>query len=414
MKNDGGSRTATLIDDSPFEELGQGRDFTLLEIVTTLALRKRFIAKVTLGATLVGCLGAVLMPYRYTAVTKILPPQQSQSSAVALLNSLGNNPIGALAATAGKDLGIKNPAELYLGILKTRPIADALIHRFNLQKVYRARDMTGARHDLAAHTDMVVQKEGLISVSVQDRDKKLAADLANGYIAEVRELTKGLAFTEASQRRLFYEEQLKAAKDELIDAEAGFKQSQEKNGILQVDAQAKVLIEGVGALRAHLVAKQVELEALRSYATDQNPEVAIIQRELAGLQSELHRLEKQGSGSDIYELSLKNAPEAGLAYLRALREVKYREALFELLTKQYAAARLDEARDAPLVQIVELAIEPERCSFPHPALLVPLFSGLGFLVACLLITITMAVARARADPRQAENLRALRAAIFGR
>jgi len=412
MKTDGGSRTSTLIDDSPFDELGPGRDFTLLEIVTTMALRKRFIAKITLGATLVGCLGAFLMPYRYTSVTKILPPQQSQSSGAALLNSLGSNPIAALAASAGRDLGIKNPAELYVGILKTRPIADALIRRFDLQKVYRARDMTGARNDLAAHTDMMIQKDGLISVSVMDRDKKRATDLANAYVAEVRDLTRGLAFTEASQRRLFYEEQLKAAKDELINAEAAFKQAQEKSGILQVDAQAKVLIEGVGSLRAHLVAKQVELQALRSYATDQNPEVAIIQRELAGLQLELNRLERQGPGSDIYELSLKNAPEAGLAYLRAFREVKYREALFELLTKQYAAARLDEARDAPLIQIVEPAIEPDRSSFPNPVLLVPLLSVVGFLVACLLITISMAMARACADPRQAENLRALRAALF--
>jgi len=138
------------------------------------------------------------------------------------------------------------------------------------------------------------------------------------------------------------------------------------------------------------------------------------QRELAGMQMELSRLEKQSNGSDIYDLSLKNAPGAGLAYIRALRELKYREALFELLVKQYASAKMDEARDAPMVQIVEPAIEPDRSSFPHRPLMIVLSSALGFLAACLIVSVGMSVSRARADPRQAEQLRSLRAAFFGK
>ncbi len=411
MSTDGGHGTMTMIEDDAFEETGHGNSFTLLEIATGLALRKRFIAKITLVATLLGVIVAVLLPTRYTAVTKIIPPQQSQSSTAALLSTLSNNPIGALVAGASKDL-IKNPSDLYVGILKTRPIADALIHRFDLQKVYRDRDMTSTRKDLADFTDIVAGKDGLITVAVEDKDKKRAAAMANAYVEEVRGLTKGLALTEASQRRLFYEEQVKEAKDSLSNAEAEFKQAQEKSGILMVDAQAKVLIEGVGALRAHIVAKQVELQALRSYATDQNPEVAIIQRELAGMQAELTRLEKQSNGSDIYNLSLKNAPGAGLAYLRALRELRYREALFELLIKQYASAKMDEARDAPLIQVVEPAIEPDRSTFPHRTLIILLSAVLGLLVACLVVSVSMRVSRA--DPRQAEQLRSLRAAFLGK
>jgi len=264
MSTDLGRGTMTVIKTDTFDETGQENSFTLLDIATGLALRKRFIALFTLAATLLGGIVAVLLPTRYTAVTKIIPPQQAQSSAAALLSSLGTNPIGALVAGAGKDF-TKNPGDLYVGILKTRPIADALIHRFDLQKVYRDRDMTSTRKDLAGYTDIVAGKDGMISVAVEDKDKKRATDMANAYIEEARGLTKGLALTEASQRRLYYEEQLKSAKDSLATAEAEFKQAQEKSGILQVDAQARVLIEGVGALRAHIVAKEVELEALRSF-----------------------------------------------------------------------------------------------------------------------------------------------------
>jgi len=397
--------------DSELRKEESRESITLLDIATALLLRKRFILAMTVAAAIVGAIAALLIHDRYTAITKLLPPQQSQSSAAALLSSLSTGPMGALAASAGKDFGLKNPNELFVGILKTRPIADALIRRFDLQKVYRARDMTSARKELAADSQIVSEKDGLISITVQDRDKKRAADLANAYIDEVRALTSGLALTEASERRLFYEEQLKRAKDDLADAEVAFKEQQQKNGIIQVDAQAKALIQSIASLRAQLVAKQVELQALRSYATDQNAEVAIVQQEIAGIQAELTRLEKRGAGTDIYDVSLKNVPESGLAFIRAYREVRYRETIFELLAKQYEAARLDEARNAPLIQVVEPAIEPDRATFPNRMLIIFLCSVLGCFSGSLLTIISLRQSQVKEDPRYIERLSALRAAL---
>jgi tyrosine-protein kinase Etk/Wzc len=386
-----------------------------MHVATALALRKRLIAKITLAATAMGAVVAFLIPNRYTAVAKILPPQQSQSSATAaLLSSLANNPMGALAASAGRDFGFKNPNDLYVGILKTRPIADALIRRFELQKVYRDKDMTSARKDLAARSEIVSGKDGLISISVEDTDKTRPAALANAYVEEARNLTKGLALSEASERRIFYEEQLKEAKDELANAEVVFKQAQQKSGIIQVDAQAKALIEGIGALRAHLAAKQVELRALRSYATDQNAEVALVQQEIAGMQHELDRAERQGAGSSGYDFSLKNVPESGLAFVRAFREVKYRETLFELLARQSEGARMDEAREAPLIQVVEPAIDSDRASFPHRTLIIAFSSLFGCLATCLVIIIGVRQTHAQEDPRYTEQRRALRDALLGK
>lgn len=418
MSGKGGERTGITLDlngDSAMREPDSQGVITLMHVAIALALRKRLIAKVTLAATAMGAVVAFMIPNRYIAIAKILPPQQSQSSATAaLLSSLANSPMGALATSAGRDFGIKNPNDLYVGILKTRPIADALIRRFELQKVYHDKDMTSARKDLGERSDIVSGKDGLISISVEDTDKIRPAALANAYIEEVRNLTKGLALTEASERRIFFEEQLREARDELSNAEVVFKQAQQKSGMIQVDAQAKALIEGVGLLRAHLAAKQVELRALRSYATDQNAEVALVQQEIAGMEHELDRSERQGTGSSNYDFSLKNVPESGLAFVRALREVKYRETLFELLTRQYEGARLDEAREAPLIQVVEPAIESDRATFPHRPVIIA-FSGLfGCFAACLGIIFGMRETRAQEDPRRSERRRALRDALLGR
>jgi capsule polysaccharide export protein KpsE/RkpR len=406
--------TLVLDDDSFLEPSAPESARSFIEIATELARRKRFLAALTLGAGVLGAAVSLILPLRFTAETRILPPQQqAQSSAAILLSTLagGNSGLGSLASAAG--VSLKTPNDLYIGMLKSRPVSDAMIRRFDLIKVYGAKDMYDARLALKKKTDIVAEKDGMISIAVEDRDKARAAAMANGYVEELRNLTKGLAITEASQRRLFYEDQLKQAKDELAVAEIALKQAQEKSGMIQLDAQAKAIIEGIGELRARIVAKQVEVQALRSYSTEQNAQLNIAESELAGMQSELKRLE-QTNGSSVFDLSLKNIPEAGMAYIRATREFKYRETLYELMAKQYEIARLDEARDAALIQVVAPAIEPERKSFPPRTLITLLSAFTGLFLACLWVMLGQWHANVQADPVRAAQLKAFRAAVTGK
>jgi tyrosine-protein kinase Etk/Wzc len=413
-----GERKLTfVIDDDSFFENGKGaaaaEEGNILEIATALAQRKWFIGKVALAAAVTGAIVALLLPNRYTSSTKILPPQQSQSSAAALLTSLGGGAVGSLASAGGKDL-LKNPNDLYVGMLKTRTIADAIAKRFDLQRVYGAKDMTDTRKELADHTEIVSEKEGFISVAVEDKQKKRAMDMANAYVEELRNMNRGLALTESSQRRLFYEQQLKQAKDDLAEAEVAFTAAQHKSGLLQLDAQSKDMIEAVGKLRAEIVGKQVRLQALRSFATDKNPEVEIAQQELAQLKLELNKLEKSTGSPESYEVTLKDVPQASVEFVRSAREVKFREALFEIMAKQYEAARMDEAKDAPVIQVVETAIEPDRKSSPKRALIVILSTMSGIFLGCLITVLGRWKTMVQEDPRRAEQLQAFRAAVSGK
>jgi uncharacterized protein involved in exopolysaccharide biosynthesis len=404
---------AQMKDASSWEGPGDGHEVSLFDVLTQLAYRKWLIAKVTAIAMLVGVITCLILPVLYTATTKIMPPQQTQSTASMMMNQLANLGVGSLAAVAGGGLGLKNPNDIYVGLLNSRPIADAIIQRFSLAKVYRAKDMTSARKRLAHSTLVVSEKTGFIAVSVTDKDKSRAAKMANAYTDELRILTKSLAMTEASERRLFYEDQLKRAKDALVGAEVSFQQVQQSKGLVQLDAQAKAMIESLALLRAQVTAREVEVQALRSYSTEHNPQLELAEGELSSLRAEGTRMEQRNHSSGFAVLGLEDVPGAGMEYLRADHELKYRQAMFDLLLKQYDAAKLDESKDAAIIQVVEPAIEPDRGSSLRPALMILLFSSGGVLGGCLLALLCWWSGILRADPRTLKQLRDLKCALTG-
>jgi tyrosine-protein kinase Etk/Wzc len=364
-------------------ERGPAQASAFFSALTQLARGKRPVALATGIAFLIGVVVSLLLPVSYTATTEIMTPQQSQQSTALLMSQLALNPSSTspLGGAAGGALSLRNPNELYMGLLSSRPVADGIIAEFNLADVYHTGDMTAARKTLADHTTVTSEKSTLIAISVTDTDKKRAADIANAYPEQLRALTKNLAVTEASQRRLFYEQRLKDAKEDLVSAELAFERIQKEKGLVQLDAQTKSLIMSQADLHAQVAAKEVQLQALRSYSTEQNPEVQLLESQLASLQEQSARLEERSSSPKSGSLDLADVAGAGAEYLRAEHELEYRQALFDLLLKQYDAARWDEARNAAVIQVVAEAIPPDRKSGPKRTLVVFMFAALGLLGA---------------------------------
>ena len=255
---------------------------------------------------------------------------------------------------------------------------------------------------------MTSEKSGFLAVSVTDRDKSRAAQMANAYTEQLRVLTKTMAVTEASQRRVFYEEQLKQAKDSLVSAELALQQVQQQKGLIQLDVQTRSMIEGLATLRAQIAAKQVEIEALRSYSTEKNPDVQLAERQLQSLESQQAGLEQRRNAPGIEGLGLAGVPGAGLEYLRALHELQYRQALYDMLMKQYDAARLDESKDAAIIQVVEPAIPPNLKSSPKRLLILIAFTLGGFLGSCVFVRILWWRNVLKSTPRIARALQDLK------
>jgi uncharacterized protein involved in exopolysaccharide biosynthesis len=383
---------------------GDEDEISLLDLLIVLAKHKKMIVGVTFSAALIAIVVSLLLPNIYTGTAKVLPPQQSQSTAAMLLGQLGG-----LAGLAGGSVGIKNPNDLYVGMLKSRTVADSIIVRFDLQKLYGLQTMVETRKEFANNSGITAGRDGLITIEFDDEDPKRAAAIANAYVEELDNLTQALAVTEAAQRRLFFERQLRQAKEELSKAEVALKVTQEQTGLIKLDDQGRAIIEAVAALRGQIAAKEVELRAMRTFTTENNPDYVRVQQQLAGLRGELTKLERaQVSGGGDILLPTGKVPEAGLEYLRKYRDVKYQETIFELLAKQFEAAKIDEAKEAAIIQVVDQAIPPDRKSKPKRALIVTGFALIASILAILWSFVREARERAIKDPLQAARFAALR------
>ena len=337
-----------------------------LDLLTIIARKKFYIVGIPLLAGIIAGGLSLLIPNIYTGTASVLPPQQSQSGSSAILGQLG-----ALGGMSGSALGLKNPSDLYIGMLNSRTVADRIIDRFKLQSVYETKTLTDTRLTLSSSSTIGSGKEGIIVIDVKDKDPKRAAALANGYVEELQRLTQTLAITEASRRRLFFEKQLLQSKQLLVDAEVSLKVMQEKSGLIQLNGQAEALIKSSADLRAQIASKEVALSAMQTFATGSNPEYMRARQELVGLREQLKKMESglnQGSGDLL--VGSGRIPEAGLEYVRRVRDVKYAETIFELMSKQFEIAKLDEAKDSSIIQVLDVAIVPDKKSKPNRGVIV--------------------------------------------
>ena len=378
-----------------------GTDF--LEILLVLAREKKLILQVTMGATILAAIMVFIIPKSYTATATILPPQQNQSVLSAML--------GQLAGTQSldlRDLGLKNPSDVFVAMLKSRTVEDALINRFDLRKVYRVKSYQDARKNLEKRSEIDPEKEGLISIAVTDRDPRRAADIANAWVEELRALNQNLALTEAAQRRAFFEQKLVAERNALSQAELALQQIEQQTGIIQPDAQTRALIGEVAEVRAQIAAKEVQLQSMGSYATSNNPDVKRVETELAKLRAQFASLSRTQAAAAPGEGNLQvptgRVAGAGLEFLQAARELKYHESLYDFLSRQLEAARIDEAKSAVVVQVVDKAVEPEKKSSPRRLLIIAVTALLSFLLVALGALVREALQRRRQDPAEAARL----------
>jgi len=399
------TRTEAGSDPTELQQPSDQDEVDLIKLATLLLREKKTILRSAfLLLVITAIVVYLIIKPTYTGEAVFLPPQSSPGSSISqLAGQMGS--LGAIGGLAG----LKSPGDVYLGILGSRTIADKMIERFDLQKVYKTKKLSDTEKKLKNNSKFTLGKDTLITISVEDHDPKRAADLANGYLDSLRLQNGRLALTEASQRRLFFEQQLEREKNALADAEVELKKTQEHTGLIVPSGQAQVQIEEMAQIRAQIAGHQVELAALLQGATDQNPQVVRLQTQITGLQQELQKLQSDPSRHQpgSVQLSTAKVPELALEYVRKQREVKYHEVLFELIAKQYEAARLDESREAPLLQVVDRATIPDKKSGPPRILFILASCMVGVFAGVSWVILRNFISTLQQNPSKAAQIEAL-------
>ena len=391
----------------------QEDEISLLDLLVAVGRKKHIVLIAVAVAVVLGLLLAFLLPKQYTAKTTLLPPQQPSSLGSMLSSQLGD--LGALASLGGQGLGLKNPNDMYVEMFRSQIVEDAMIRKYKLSQEYHTKLLSQARKKFEKHSSVDgSSKDGLLHISVTDRNPQRAAELANGYVQQFRDLSRHLAITNAGQRRLFFQQQMEAAKNKLTKAEVALEQTEEKSGMIEIGGQASALIQTGARLRAQIAAQEVEIQGMQSFAAPGNPNLVQAEHELSALRAQLAKLAgKNGNPENQLILPRGKLPSAALKYIRKYRDVQYDQTIFGILARQFEAAKLAEAREGALIQVVDPATPPDRKSSPHRLLILA-----GCLAGGLFLGIFLALAAAGWDhlkqsPESRAQLQAVREA-FGK
>lgn len=392
-----------LLEEQQGVRLEDDEGIDLIDLLIVLAKRKWLIAGLTFGAAVVTAAMSLFMMPVYRAETTILPPQTNSSSAAQFLGQLGAAP-GLLGVVPSS----KSTGDLYMEIVKGRTVLDHMVDRFGLMSLYKAETRERAIQVLGSKvTTRTNNKSGIITIGIEDTDPVRASSMANALVEELKLFNKGLSVTEASQRRLFFEEQLKGAKDTLSRSEEAMKAFQEKSGVVRIDAQANAMIQGTSSLRAQIAAREVEFRVMRTYSTENNPDVLRTKEELKGMQDQLSRLESKGGRGDVV-MHTGDIPKASTEYLSRVRDLKFSETLYELLLGQHQAAKLDEAREASVIQVLEKAVPPENRIKPERRSMVMASFFMAFFASILVVFFLEYKENISKDLEQSEKVAILR------
>lgn len=358
--------------------IAKGDEINLLEYLLVIVKYKKMIFYSCGIAFVLSCLVSLLLPNIYTATTMILPPQQEKGGLGTMLGGVGD-----LAALAGVSLG-RHSGELYIAMLKSRTMSDAVIDRFNLMERYEWKFRSNAYKALKKKVNVSLEeKGGLITISVEDKNPQMAADIAKSYVEELKNLNIKINLSSAGRQRQFLEKRLAVVKNDLTQAEERLKVFQEQNKAIRIDDQATAIIEAIAQLKGELAGKEVELGVLLSSHTEKNPQVMALHEAISQIKGQIHKLERSSSGKngseDIF-ITTSDVPEMGVQYARLLREFKVQETIYELLTKQYEVAKIEEAKNTSTIEIIDPAVVPDRKSKPKRSMIVVFMTfAVGFV-----------------------------------
>ena len=364
------------------------------EIKVALFRNWPFVVKAVLIGTLATIGLSLLIPNEYTANVQLMPPDPQTFNSSSALSALRGSNIGVSLGTGGF-MSQRTPGETAIAVLSSNRVLDDIINRYDLKKVYKQHLYYDARKTLLKYSKFTEDKKsGIISISVTDRNRNRAQEIAQSYVQELNTLVNSLSTSSARRERIFLEDRLKSIKGDLDANARELSQFSSRNNTIDIQKQGEATVEAAGKLQGELISAQSDLSALSSVYAGSNVRVQATKARINELQKQLRRIagnphEADGTRPQSGEImpSIRELPLLGVTYYDLYRQVTTQEDLYQTLSKQYELAKVREAEEIPPIVVLDPADLPERKSYPHRSLIVLAGAALSFLVSCLWIVL---------------------------
>lgn len=359
--------------------------FDLVDILSIIAKWKKIIIINSIVIVLIAVLVVLIVDKKYTAYTSIMPPDNDSS--LGLMSLMSGSPLAALSF-----LGGATSSDLYIDVLRSEKVVSKLVDEFDLLHVFEKDEMAESnplrasfetKEKLREITEISISVQtGVIKIGVETKDRQLSADITNAYVRELDHFLRENRVNKGRINREFLEIRLKQAEDDLARVELEFKNFQQEHNLIAFEQELEPMIEAAATLKAELIASQIKVEVLKSYANPNSAEIEVLVKQINELKSEISKME---FGSDTREpgdfgVAFRDIPEVGLQYARLIRDIKIQNEIYAFLLKEYEQAKLQEMRDTPILQLIDTAAPPEIRSFPKRGLIVAICGALSLFI----------------------------------
>jgi len=344
----------------------------LIWLVRFVWSHRRIYATVMVCSAVILLAVSFLIPKRYSASTHFIV---KSDNSVNFENQAMMN--GGLAA-----VGLKNPNDVYLGILRSRHVANRLIDKFALMSKFNVKTRDAARKQLNNAVNIVYLDGNIIEIEVENTSPTLSAQIADEYVIQLQDTLTDMSHQAILYKTKLLDEEIGRAWLAFREAEHSFVKFQQRNGLLPIESQVVALSNTMTTLQTQIAQKKIELSVVSRQTTPDNPERQKLEYELSGLQSELTQLIQSNPKPSKPIISLDSVPQATAMSVDKSRDYQLLNQIYGSLSRQYELVKIDRDNLNRSIQVIDYAEIPEKASFPKKSMIL----GIGLLLSFVALT----------------------------
>ena len=363
-------------------------EINLIDLIYPIYNRRKFLIKFCLVITILTGILSFFSEKVYEANTVILPEAEDGGGSgielkAAFLEQFGVSGLGGSRST---------PSAVFEAVLKSNELAMDVLRRYDYFMIMGIANEERRKITKSFAEDVRVSKSKdnpSISLSMQSSDPVFVADIANSYVRALDDFNLANSYTSARRLREYIENRLRVADEELDIAQKELREFQEKNRAISISKQTEATLEVLAEMESQRVALEVAKAAKERFYKGPHIELEQLDAQINAINKNITRLTNSQEVSVPVELDdgrvefyipLTRIPALNYDESKLLLKVKAKTGVITMLTTQLEQAKLDEAKDMPTLNTLEIAEPPQKAIKPK----VKLNVILGFVVSLFL------------------------------